>query len=126
MACIGERSDGDLFACGANWDPDLFALGRSTDGQGWDGILRFSEISGPLGCAPGTVQFDTCAALLWPALAEQFGIGSADAGPMASDAGTDPKPKDKCTDCSAGGPGGWLPALLVAPLLLRRRRRVLR
>lgn len=126
MACLGERGDGTMFACGANWDPDFFAVGRSADGAAWDPVLRFSQIVGPLACEPGTVQFDTCAALLWPSLADQFGISAADAGPVNPDAGPGKKDPKGCFGCSTSRPdAGWL-ALIAAlgAIAWSRRRRV--
>ena len=112
MACIMERSDGTLFACGANWEPDRFALGRSTDAAAWTAVFRFSEMAGPLSCEPGTVQFDICESLQWPSIAEQFGVGSApDAGSI---------------DASGGGGGkgcGCSMAFAAAFLVVPRRRR---
>ncbi len=124
MLCIGERGDGDLFSCGANWDPDYFSLARSTDGaQTWTKVFRFTEIAGPLSCAPGTIQFDTCETVQWPKLKEMFGIGRPDAGPDTLDAGVDAgvikPPKDDCNGCSVG----MLAVFFVVPW--RRRRRVM-
>lgn len=93
MACVGERSDGVLFACGANWNPDKFALGRSTDGQTWQKVFRFIEIDGQLACGGGTGHAAECAAL-WEVTACQFGIGKPDAGPIPG------------RDAGAGGDGG--------------------
>jgi photosystem II stability/assembly factor-like uncharacterized protein len=124
MACVTERSDGALFACGANWKPDFFALGRSSDGQTWDKVVRFSEIAGPVSCPVGTVQRDICEGKLWPGLAEQFGIGRVDAGPTP-DAGGGGGGGDGCCDGGAGAGGAPL-AVVIAVLgagLLRRGRR---
>lgn len=43
MACLDERADGELFACGANWEPDLFALAAPRTrarGARWCGSTR--------------------------------------------------------------------------------------
>lgn len=123
MACLSLRGDGTYFSCGANWEPDFFALARSTDAQSWTKVVRFSELAGPVSCAPGTVQFDTCESQIWPDLVEMFGIGAADAGPGGDpDAGTTEPPKETC--CS-GGPAGaapWLLSCLVLLVTARRRR----
>ncbi len=116
MACLTERSDGVLFACGANWEPDNFALGRSTDGQTWEKVFRFSEMAGPLSCPAGTVQFDVCEALNWPSIAEQFGVGATDGPP---DAG--PKVKDASEGSCGGCNTSVALALLVLPPWRRRR-----
>jgi hypothetical protein len=128
MACISRRGDGTYFSCGANWDPDFFALGRSTDAQSWEKVVRFAEIAGPVSCDPGTVQFDVCESQVWPDLVEMFGIGQPDAGPGGdndggdSDAGMDKPPKDGCFDCSGGGSAGGLLIALAALAAIRRRR----
>jgi MYXO-CTERM domain-containing protein len=116
-ACLGDRG-GTLFACGANWEPDFFTLGRSADASSWSQVLRFVEIKGPLSCPTGTVQRDTCEALQWPPLREQFGIppgGGVDAaGP----------PRDSSGCCGAGnGSGPLAPALVVIVGVFARRRR---
>ncbi len=131
MACLSERSDGTMFSCGANWMPDFFALARSSDGQEWEKVMRFCELAGPVECAAGTAQFDTCESLQWPDLVVQFDIGECSAtagdamvndGSAGNDAGTEP-PKDSCTDCSnSGGSAALLILLALAPLARRRRR----
>jgi hypothetical protein len=124
MACLTERSDGVLFACGANWEPDNFALGRSTDAAQWSKVVRFSEIAGPVSCPAGTVQYDTCESLQWPSFVRQFGIDGPDAGPGngATDASVTPpkKPGGGC-GCNLGP----LAAVLIV-LPTGRRRRALR
>ncbi len=107
MACIDERSDGTLFACGANWDPDLFTLGRSEDATAWTKVVRFHEMSGPLICPTGTAQHDVCELQQWPALREQFQVsGPIDGGPSAAaDAGPGGGEGSGCCDASSGGAG---------------------
>ena len=128
MACLGERSDGTLYACGANWEPDMFALARSDDGESWHRVVRFSDITGPLECPADTIQASECAGDAWSALCLTLGICDppADAGPDRPHTRRD----DDSTGyyCSAGGTSstGGL-ALLVAILLVARstpRRRV--
>lgn len=135
MACLSERSDGTLFACGANWMPDYFALGRSSDGQTWDKVMRFCEIAGPLECPSGTVQFDTCESLRWPDMVQNFDIGmcsvgDADAGASDTDASSadvdagDSPPSKSCTDCSgSSSPASVLIVLALVWLATRRRQR---
>jgi MYXO-CTERM domain-containing protein len=128
LACLGERSDGLLFGCGANWEPDNFALGRSKDGEKWEKVFRFSETTGPLECPSGSAQAE-CAALVWPGLCIMFGICSApDAGPPpAQDAGAPGGGGDDgWCGVGAGGDSGWVPGLVLITLafaLGRRRRR---
>ncbi|MEZ4401054.1 MAG: MYXO-CTERM sorting domain-containing protein [Kofleriaceae bacterium] len=120
-ACLGDRGDA-LFSCGANWDPDLFSLGRSTDAAAWTKVFRFVEMAGPLACPAGTVQHDQCEALEWPAIREQFGIQ-----PPPMDAGVDaPGPKPPaggCCQASDAGPPAAIIGGVVALWLVRRRRR---
>jgi len=120
-ACLADRGDA-LFACGANWDPDFFALGRSPDAQAWSKVFRYVEMKGPLACPAGTMQRDLCEAKLWPAIREQFGVPEPvvpDAGPVHDPGG--------CCSAGGAGPKGALGALglaaLVAGVVARRRRR---
>jgi photosystem II stability/assembly factor-like uncharacterized protein len=106
--------DGTIFVCANNWDPDRFALGKSTDGVNFTPVFRFNQMSGPLACPAGTMQHDTCAPM-WPTLSSQFAI-PPDAAP-APDAPTPPTTGGKC------GCGISLAFALVAPLGVRRRRR---
>ncbi|MEE9385011.1 MAG: hypothetical protein V3V08_16525 [Nannocystaceae bacterium] len=128
MGCLHQRSNGELIACGANWDPDNFALGRSIDGgQTWDKVVRFSEISGPLSCAAESPQFE-CAAKDWPALCVQLGIcDGGDAGATDPDAGIGGGDEGGggggCFGCSSSSGGIALLALLPLGWLSRRRRR---
>jgi MYXO-CTERM domain-containing protein len=115
--CLGDRGDA-LFACGANWEPDLFALGRSSDAAGWTKVFRFSEMVGPLACPVGTVQHDRCEVQEWPMVREQFGI------PAPIDAGIDPPKPAPAGCCQSGGGSGPLGLGLAAFTFawLRRRR----
>lgn len=126
MACVEERADGALFACGANWDPDLFTLGRSEDAQAWSKVIRFHEMQGPLRCPQGTEQYDVCELRQWPAVREQFGVtGPIDGGPSATpDAGVPPgDDKPGCCDSGGGAATAGVLVLLGAVLVWRGRRR---
>lgn len=117
-ACLGDRGD-QLFACGANWDPDLFSLGRSPDGAAWTKVFRFVEMAGPLACPAGTVQHDQCEVLQWPAIREQFGIKPpVDAG---VDAGGGHGSSDGCCDSGGAAASVLVVGGLAAAALLRRR-----
>lgn len=120
-ACLRDR-DGTLFACGANWMPDNFSLGRSADAATWTKVFRFIELDGPLACPAGTVQHDVCEVEEWPARAQQFGIP---VGPQV-DAGVEPPPPPPEGCCDASG-GGAVPVaagvLLVGVGVWRARRR---
>ena len=120
MACIAERGDGELFACGGNWDPDFFTLGRSTDGASWTPVIRFHEMTGPLDCPQGTTSFDVCTLEQWPMIQEQFGVLVPDAGPVEPEP---PPPPDGCCDAGGSGAATMLLGLGVAGLLWRGRRR---
>jgi photosystem II stability/assembly factor-like uncharacterized protein len=129
-ACLRVRpSDGTIFSCGSNGDPDLFALGKLTDWDTWtwEKVLRFSEIAGPLECAPGGTQFDICESQVWPVLCVDFGVCEpADAGPALIDAGDQPDAgggDDDPSCCGAAGPAEAALAMMVLPFLLPRRRR---
>ena len=128
LACLGERSDGTLFGCGDNWEPDNFALGSSDDGETWTKVYRFSETIGPLECPEGTAQAE-CAAVDWPALCETLGIcsagGAVDAGVIGNDDGG--SGDDEGGGCCkvAGGrvDAGWIPGLALVLFGLARRSR---
>jgi photosystem II stability/assembly factor-like uncharacterized protein len=135
LACIGERGDGTLFGCGANWDPDNFALGRSSDGETWEKVYRVSETTGPLECPQGGEQAE-CAVSLWPGLCMMFGICTAsDAGSPAQDAGREVEPRSDGGCCRVSGDGdrdgsfdgGWVVTVVgvvgVWLAMSRRRRR---
>jgi hypothetical protein len=74
LACLGQRGDGTLFGCAANYDPDHMALATSLDGASWHPVLEFAYISGPLSCPSGTAEHDTCDDLQYRSLAQQLGI----------------------------------------------------
>ena len=128
LACIGERSDGVLFGCGADFPPDNFAIGRSSDGETWEPVLRFQDTMGPLECEPGTAQ-EECAAVQWVFQCEPIGAcPRMDAGAMAQDAGSGDDEGGGDGGCCRVGSGdaGWVPGLVVVLFALawsRARRR---
>ncbi len=126
MACLHERSDGLLFACAANWNPDNMAVAESTDGTSWSKRLRFVEIQNELACPAGSRHADVCSPL-WCGVATQFGIDCAsattiDGGPVAAqpDAGRVEETPHTGGTC---GCGVSLGLVFVAPLGVSRRRR---
>ena len=138
MQCVGERSDGTLFACGANFAPDMFAIGTSQDGESWETLWRFADMedpskSGPLECPADTEQASQCVANYWPSLVcglFMFDLPicvRGDAGPMANDAG--PAQEESGGRCRVGrsaASGFALPLLMAALGVLfiwRRPRR---
>jgi hypothetical protein len=122
LACVGQRRNGEIYGCAANWQPDFKAVGRSLDGRTWDKLFRFVELAGPVECPVGTPQRDSCASQ-WPALQIQFGT----TGPMSCGLGPQddtPIPPSKAGCCDAGAPSpGALAALaaLCCAVTLRRR-----
>jgi photosystem II stability/assembly factor-like uncharacterized protein len=125
MACVARRpSDGALFTCGANWNPDKMAIGRSTDGgQTWAPVMRFIDIDNELSCPAGSGHVNKCAGF-WQGIACQFGIGKQDAGVGVADAAvgadaSDTGPGQK-SDCGCSLSFAALFVLLPWP---RRRRR---
>jgi uncharacterized protein (TIGR03382 family) len=124
-ACLTERSDGTLFACGANWEPDFKAIARSTDAASWTTVFRFVELAAPLQCPHHTVQYETCELKSWPVLREQFGAAPPECAALTPDAPGPPPGGDGCCDASGGAPATAIAgiALVVLAGRLRRRRR---
>lgn len=129
LGCMTQTSAGDLLACGANWDPDFQALGRSSDGESWSKVFRFVEMAGPLHCPAGTAQHDVCEVEQWPAIARQFAVtGVSCEGPVVDGAPPDARADDGgggggCCQGSGGTAGPVLVALLAGGGLRRRRAR---
>jgi hypothetical protein len=138
MGCLGERSDGTLFACGSNYAPDFFGIGRSTDGQSWDPVFVFNDFEdlthdSPMQCPADSIQGQTCVPTRWPLVA--CGTLMLDLALCASGGDAGPGPGGRGVagggTCRAGGDGSGagvssIPAVLTALALLwwsRRRRR---
>lgn len=134
LSCLAERSDGVLLGCGANWEPDLMALGRSTDAVAWTVTFRFAEIAEPQPCPAGTAQFDVCEDS-WFDVICPLGVtagcppppadaGVIDATVSAPDAGTGPPARRGCGGCASGegSLGAGLALLLCLALGLSRGR----
>jgi hypothetical protein len=125
LQCLGQRMDGQLVGCGANWQPDFMAVGTATpDAADWTKIFRFVELAGPLDCPAGTTSNLECDPL-WPNLQQQFGATGPTCG-AAPDTTVEPPPPPKegggCCDAGNGAAGGTLLAGLIAVVLGRRRR----
>jgi hypothetical protein len=112
--CLHETPTGELWACTNNFtEPaqpsDGFAIMKTTDLVTWSGVLNLQTVLGPVDCAAGTVQHDTCAPM-WPAFATQLGSGDTTAVTMCPVAGDDSIPTtpdaDVITPPSTGGGGG--------------------
>jgi hypothetical protein len=123
LACLGQRADGKLVGCGANWEPDFKAVAVSSDSASWSKTFRFVELAGPLGCAPGTTSQIDCDPL-WPSLQQQFGA----TGPTACNAPPDglpeppPPPDSGCCDASGNVPAFSIVLALGLLVVLRRVR----
>jgi hypothetical protein len=126
LACVGQRGDGAVFGCGANWDPDFKAVARTSDGATWGKVFRFVELAGPVACPAGTAEHDTCGGL-WPAVQQQFGATGPTCGVEPTPDNPPPPKKKSGGCCDAGGSSGGLGAIALAALCggatLRRRRR---
>jgi hypothetical protein len=128
LACVGQRDDGELFGCGANWQPDFKAIAKSPDAATWDKVFRFVELAGPLECPAGTPQADKCSSL-WPAVQEQFGTTGPTCGaPEPVPDVIPPRPSGGGWCGASNGSLGSLAATAVlaalcGALTLRRRRR---
>ena len=126
LQCIGQRGDGQLVGCGANWEPDFKAVATSPDAAAWSKIFRFVELAGPLACPAGTTSADLCDRL-WPSLQEQFaatGPGECGAAPVDTAVEMPRPPKDGgCCDAGTGGPSLLLLGGLVTIVLRRPRPR---
>ncbi|HWO26809.1 MAG TPA: sialidase family protein [Kofleriaceae bacterium] len=123
LGCLGQRPDGGLIGCAANWDPDFMAVGRSDDAERWQKIFRFIELAGPVECPAGTAGHDVCEVDLWPGLRAQFGATGPTCGAQP-DGAPEPQPGGGCCDAGAASPLGMgLVTLLTAGLLRGRRAR---
>jgi len=115
MACATQRDDGAVVACGANYAPDHFALGRSSDMATWSEMLRFQELEGPLACPESSPVTSVCG-ILWPTVMQQIVLSErADAGPRdaaLADAGPGASGGGGCGGCGVG---------LALILVVRRR-----
>lgn len=125
---------GALYVCG-NHVIDGFNLARSEDGgRTMVPLVDFRSLSAPTGCATGTPVRDQCLPT-WTNVRMGFGAlpdagadaGSGRDGGMDGGAVTPPIVDDRgCAVSAAGGRtrgSGWLAALVLGLLGLRRRRR---
>lgn len=127
LACLGVSPGGDFIGCAANWQPDFAAIVRSRDGAAtFEKVWRFVEMAGPLQCAAGTPEEDTCNQAMWKSVKAQFGATGPTCGPNVvpdgpGDGTVSPPKSSGCCD-SSGGPVGLLWASPIAWWLRRRRR----
>ena len=125
--CGHVGPDGEFWVCGANWDPDRFALGKSSDrGHAYTKLMRFNEIKAALDCPDGTPQDEICEAD-FAGICDMFGCTGVDAALPQPDA---PGPAADAPPGPGGDGGGGgcgcgvaLAGVLVWPFKRRRRRR---
>ncbi len=131
LACLGQRSDGQLFGCGANWEPDYKAVAvGSPTGTDWAKQFRFVELAGPLACPAGTPSHELCDPS-WPALQQQFAATGPNTCGVVPDDPVDAPPAVKssggCCDAGDASPLGAAGSAALAGLVMvfsqRRRRR---
>ncbi|HEY0194784.1 MAG TPA: sialidase family protein [Kofleriaceae bacterium] len=129
LACVGQRSDGAIFGCAANWQPDNEAVARTATGATWDKVFRFSSLSGAVECPAGTGQHEQCESQ-WPTLQKQFGAdgpATCGAAPPVVDAPvvTPPAASGGCCDADASSPGALVGIAAIAAIvgLVTWRRR---
>ena len=144
--CIVENAAGEVWVCSQNFgspgtQSDDAGIMKTTDLATWTKVLRYQEIAGPLECAVGTLQQDTCVAhdpqtdiSQWCTLRTMFGIpadptccpsvidGEVKACAGATDGITGNKP-GCCDNNASGAQTGLLSGLVVGGILLRRRRK---
>ena len=135
VACLAENGAGDIWACTHQFDadmipPDGFAIMKR--GQPWTGVMRLQDIAGPVACAVGTVQHDTCEPA-WPTLDQRLDstptgtlvcpVAPDDApGDLGARDDTKPLPAPQSGCCStSGGPGSLVLALGVLLAMARSR-----
>ena len=142
--CLAESAGGVVWACTQNYGAppnvpsDGYGIMKSTDLATWTGVLKFQDIAGPVMCATGTPQEDMCVGNpvtgVWCTLKQQLGItsnvidcsainpdGPPDAGSGSGSGGN--KSKGCCDSGSGGGaPAAVFASLVVATLLIRRRK----
>lgn len=127
LGCLGQRSDGALVGCGANWEPDFKAVARTTDGAKWQKVFRFVELAGPVQCAATTSVGQMCEPM-WPSLKELFGAtGPAAVCPAPPDGPPPKKPANGGGCCDAGNSSSspWLVVLVGLLLCYRPSRQLL-
>ncbi|HEY4059238.1 MAG TPA: hypothetical protein VGM39_21625 [Kofleriaceae bacterium] len=147
--CLAENIAGEVWACTQNFGvpgvpSDNAGIMKSTDLTTWTTVLRYQDIAGPVDCAAGTLQHDTCVGTglsNWCALHDQLGIT---ANPTCCAPVTDGQPVtpgceqpggdgsggsgggDGCCESSASTAGtttALLSSIVIGGVLLSRRRR---
>jgi hypothetical protein len=148
IGCLYADSAGTVWACTQNYaspqlgiTSDEYGIMKSSDLTTWTGVLKYQDIQAPVPCAAGTVQEDQCVQRYmdmqsqWCCLVPQLGITSTainctgamecfgDVVDGAPDAGITVKPPDPGCCGTGSGRSSMMLSLLVAAVLLWRRRR---
>jgi len=130
VACLAENAAGEIWACTHNFDADGipsdgFAIMKR--GSFWAGVMRVQDVAGPVDCATGTVQHDTCAPA-WPAIDQRLDtapFGTLDCPMTPDDFGprddTKPLPAPQGCCSTSGGGASALLALFVLVTMVRSR-----
>ncbi|MBV8757380.1 MAG: hypothetical protein JO257_08905 [Deltaproteobacteria bacterium] len=144
--CLVENAAHEVWACTQNYDVmsgsgsdtipgDGFGIMKSTNLTTWTGVLKYQDIQGPVMCAAGTPQHDTCAQMNWCGLRMQLGItatGGIDCSAVGVDGAPDggsgthvppTTPPKGCCDTGVGSAPPLAMGLVVGVGLLRRRRK---
>lgn len=131
VSCLVENAAGELWACTQNYGvgaaaSDDAGIMKTTDLASWTKVLRYQDLTDAVACAADTPQAMTCATS-WCAVCAQLGCkpSASYACPAASEAigGDPPSPgKGGCCDTGSSGGGPLALALVVATVVLRRRR----
>jgi hypothetical protein len=136
--CLAENSAHEIWACTQNYadtmsmiPSDGYGIMKTTDLATWTGVLKYQDIAGPVDCAAGTPQHDSCVGMSWCGLRTQLGItanpvdcsATTDAPADAAGSGTHVSPAKGCCDTGSGAAAPILAGLLVGGILVFRRRR---
>ena len=117
LRCLGQRpGTARIYAC-ADAFLDGFSVGTSDDGgKTFQPLMKFSQILGPLTCAP----VPTACSAHWQRIQQVLGITPSDAG-VAVDGGA-PPPSKGASHCASVGGGVWALLTMLAFSLSRRSR----
>ena len=118
LRCLGQRPGTTrIYAC-ADGFLDHFSVGTSDDGgKTFQPLMKFSQILGPLTCAP----VPTACSAHWQRIQEVLGIAPASDAGVAVDGGAPPKAKGG-SHCASVGGDVWAFLTLLAFSLSRRSR----
>jgi MYXO-CTERM domain-containing protein len=121
--CVEIHNDA-IYVCGNNYPPDLKALARSDDGgQTFVSVLSYQDTVGAVDCPADTPVAQMCP-YYWDTYSAQLGINTGIDGSTTTGGG-EQGPGCSCAVGERGAPviAIALPLLLLAYLLLYRRRR---